>query len=176
MHADDDEPAAGYAGFVTQLTYVRAAPANLDAQAGDRTANRKEADRGSVPPGVHRTACGGVRHRRPGPGRAGPVQEVFDRLVGLRPEHVVVDLSQCRHLDAAAVGLLLDVHRHLARHGGVLTLRDPSPRALRVLSAARVSRVLPMVTTPRALPVDGGLVPSVVHRQPAPPRVPEHSR
>ncbi|WP_328347666.1 STAS domain-containing protein [Micromonospora sp. NBC_00421] len=103
-------------------------------------------------------------------------REVFDRLVGLRPEHVVVDLSQCRHLDAAAVGLLLDVHRHLARHGGVLTLRDPSPRALRVLSAARVSRVLPMVTTPRALPVDGGLVPSVVHRQPAPPRVPEHSR
>ncbi|MEU1606234.1 STAS domain-containing protein [Micromonospora matsumotoense] len=103
-------------------------------------------------------------------------RQVFDRLVALCPAHVVVDLSECRHLDAAAVGLLLDVHRQLARHGGVLTLRDPSPRALRVLSAARVSRVLPMVTTPRALPVDGGLVPPAVHRQPARPRVREHSR
>ncbi|WP_308290781.1 STAS domain-containing protein [Micromonospora sp. RL09-050-HVF-A] len=103
-------------------------------------------------------------------------REVFDRLVALRPAHVVVDLSECRHLDAAAVGLLLDVHRELTRHGGVLTLRDPSPRALRVLSAARVSRVLPMVTTPRALPVGDGLVPSAVHRRPAPRRVREHSR
>ncbi|SCG44455.1 STAS domain-containing protein [Micromonospora rifamycinica] len=103
-------------------------------------------------------------------------RQVFDRLVELRPAHVVVDLSACRHLDAAAVGLLLDVHRQLTRHGGVLTLRDPSPRAMRVLSAARVSRVLPMVTTPRALSVDGGLVPPAVHRQPAPPRLREHSR
>ncbi|MFY1623101.1 STAS domain-containing protein [Micromonospora sp. WMMD723] len=103
-------------------------------------------------------------------------RQVFDRLVALRPAHVVVDLSECRHLDAAAIGLLLDVHRELARHGGVLTLRDPSARALRVLSAARVSRVLPMVTTPRALRVDGGQVPSAGHRQPARELVREHSR
>ncbi|MEV4725759.1 anti-anti-sigma factor, partial [Micromonospora humida] len=34
-------------------------------------------------------------------------RQVFDRLVALRPAHVVVDLSECRHLDAAAIGLLL---------------------------------------------------------------------
>ncbi|MFI9639882.1 STAS domain-containing protein [Micromonospora sp. NPDC051925] len=103
-------------------------------------------------------------------------RQVFDRLLELRPAHVVVDLSECRHLDAAAVGLLLDVHRQLVRHGGVLTLRDPSARALRVLRAARVSRVLPMVTTPRALPVGGGLVPAAAHRQPAPTRLREYTR
>ncbi|MFJ6194685.1 STAS domain-containing protein [Micromonospora sp. NPDC092111] len=103
-------------------------------------------------------------------------RQVFEQLLGLRPAHVVVDLSDCRHLDAAAVGLLLDVHRQLVRHGGVLTLRDPSVPALRVLRAARVSRVLPMVTTPRALPAGGGQVPSAARRWAAPTEIREHVR
>ncbi|MBQ0902548.1 STAS domain-containing protein [Micromonospora sp. U21] len=73
---------------------------------------------------------------------------VFDRLLALHPTQVVVDLSRCRHIDAAAIGLLLDVHRRLARAGGVLTIRNPNPRIRRILHTARLDQVLPIVTDP----------------------------
>ncbi|MFF5180289.1 STAS domain-containing protein [Micromonospora sp. NPDC000316] len=70
---------------------------------------------------------------------------VFDRLLALRPARVVVDLSRCRHIDAAAIGLLLDVHRRLIRADGVLTVRNPNPRIRRILHTARLDQVLPIV-------------------------------
>ncbi|MEV1143783.1 STAS domain-containing protein [Micromonospora sp. NPDC049799] len=73
---------------------------------------------------------------------------VFDRLLALQPQRVVVDLSGCRHIDAAAIGLLLDVHRRLARTDGVLVVRDPNPRIRRILHTARLDQVLPIVTEP----------------------------
>ncbi|TDB80562.1 STAS domain-containing protein [Micromonospora sp. KC721] len=73
---------------------------------------------------------------------------VFDRLLALQPEQVVVDLSGCRHIDAAAIGLLLDVHRRLARTDGVLFVRDPNPRIRRILHIAHLDQVLPIVTEP----------------------------
>ncbi|SCF13012.1 anti-anti-sigma factor [Micromonospora coriariae] len=73
---------------------------------------------------------------------------VFDRLLALSPAQVVVDLSGCRHIDAAAIGLLLDVHRRLARGAGALTIRNPNPRIRRILHTARLDQVLPIVTDP----------------------------
>lgn len=70
---------------------------------------------------------------------------VFDRLLALHPAQVVVDLSGCRHIDAAAIGLLLDVHRRLTRADAVLTVRDPNPRIWRILQSARLDQVLPIV-------------------------------
>ncbi|MEV1074230.1 STAS domain-containing protein [Micromonospora parva] len=77
---------------------------------------------------------------------------VFDRLVALRPAQVVVDLSGCRHIDAAAIGLLLDVHRRLARADGVLTVRNPNPRIRRILHTARLDQILPIVDTAASSP------------------------
>lgn len=74
-------------------------------------------------------------------------RRVLNRLLALRPARLVVDLSACQVLDAAAVGLLLDTHRRLARHDGALTLRDPSERVRRVLRAAGVAWVLPVTST-----------------------------
>ncbi|MDG4819543.1 STAS domain-containing protein [Micromonospora sp. WMMD956] len=70
---------------------------------------------------------------------------VFDRLLALRPAQVVVDLSACRHIDAAAIGFLLDVHRRLTRADGVLVVREPNPRIRRILQSARLDQVLPVV-------------------------------
>ncbi|MGN9809366.1 STAS domain-containing protein [Micromonospora sp. BQ11] len=84
---------------------------------------------------------------------------VFDRLLALNPEQVVVDLSSCRHIDAAAIGLLLDVHRRLARSDGVLVVRDPNPRIRRILHTARLDQVLPITTdlapSPPGVPAAG---------------------
>lgn len=75
---------------------------------------------------------------------------VFDRLLALHPAQVVVDLSGCRHIDAAAIGMLLDVHRRLVRAGGVLAVHNPNPRIARILQTARLDQVLPVLNEPPA--------------------------
>ncbi|MGS2616776.1 STAS domain-containing protein [Micromonospora sp. LZ34] len=76
----------------------------------------------------------------------------FDRVLALSPGHVVVDLAGCRHIDAAGIGLLLDVHRRLARRQAVLSLRDPNPRIQRILQTARLDQVLPVTATGQPAP------------------------
>ncbi|MFI7306095.1 STAS domain-containing protein [Micromonospora aurantiaca] len=76
------------------------------------------------------------------------VAHVLDRILALRPRELTVDLTGCRHVDPAAVALLLDVHRRLARHGGLLTLSNPHPRIRRILENSGLGAV-PVVDTPR---------------------------
>ncbi|MFC8300090.1 STAS domain-containing protein [Micromonospora orduensis] len=91
---------------------------------------------------------------------------VFDRLLALRPGQVVLDLSACRHIDAAAVGLLLDLHRRLSRADAVLTLANPNPRIRRILQITHLDRVLSIVTDrPQPRPSAG-----------TPPRAPTRAR
>jgi anti-anti-sigma factor len=71
----------------------------------------------------------------------------------LRPARLVVDLARCPFLDAAAIGMLLEVHRRVWSDGGGLTLRAPGPRVVRTLRLARVDHVLSVES---AQPVDPG--------------------
>ncbi|MFV2101623.1 STAS domain-containing protein [Micromonospora sp. LOL_024] len=71
---------------------------------------------------------------------------VFDQLLALHPDQIVIDLAGCRHIDAAAIGLLLDVHRRMIRAGGVLAVRNPNPRIIRILQTARLDQILPVRT------------------------------
>jgi len=77
---------------------------------------------------------------------AGPAVERWGRTIAegaaRRPDHLVVDLHRCPHVDAAAIDLLLLVHRRLLSAGGRLTLRAPGPRVRRMFELARVGRVL----------------------------------
>jgi anti-anti-sigma factor len=58
--------------------------------------------------------------------------QLAEALAG-RPDHLVVDLTDCTFVDASALAMLLDAHRRLHRTGGVLTLRGACPRVLRLL-------------------------------------------
>ena len=65
---------------------------------------------------------------------AGAVPRLDARLaeaLELRPAELVVDLRGCSRMDAAAIGLLVDVHRRARRAGGLLTLRGRRPRQRR---------------------------------------------
>jgi anti-anti-sigma factor len=73
---------------------------------------------------------------------ASRVAPVLDDAIALRPAELVVDLTTCEYLDAAGIGLLLDVHRRVWQTGGRLRLRGLSPRLHRILHLARVDRVL----------------------------------
>lgn len=69
------------------------------------------------------------------------LRELIEDALILRPRHIVVCLDRCPFLDAAAIALLLRVHRGVWLSGGRLTLRSPSPRVLRILELAGVHRV-----------------------------------
>lgn len=67
---------------------------------------------------------------------------LLDDALGLQPQQLVVDLARCPFMDAAAIGVLLEVHKKARRGGGRLTLRSPSARLRRNLRLARADRVL----------------------------------
>jgi anti-anti-sigma factor len=73
------------------------------------------------------------------------VRALLEEAAALRPADLVVDMTACAFLDAAGIGVLLDVHRKVWRDGGRLTLRGLSVRIARTLELARVDRVLRVV-------------------------------
>ena len=75
----------------------------------------------------------------------GRVREHLHDALSVRPERLVVDLTDCPFVDACALTMLLDVHRRAWRSGGVLSLRGCSPRVLRLLSLTGLRRVFDIV-------------------------------
>ncbi|WP_433204019.1 STAS domain-containing protein [Dactylosporangium sp. CS-047395] len=70
------------------------------------------------------------------------VAALLHEAADLNPTDLVIDLRECPFVDAAAIGMLLDVHRRMFAAGGRLTLRAPGPRVTRTLRLARVEKVL----------------------------------
>jgi anti-anti-sigma factor len=60
----------------------------------------------------------------------------------LHPARLVVDLRRSPRIDAAAIVVLLQLHREMMRIDGRLTLRGPVARVRRTLGLARVDHVL----------------------------------
>jgi anti-anti-sigma factor len=69
------------------------------------------------------------------------LREELARAVDTGTRRVIVDLSDCRFLDAQAIRVLLDVHRRLWIRDGRLVLRGCSPAAMRLLALAGVLNV-----------------------------------
>jgi anti-anti-sigma factor len=67
---------------------------------------------------------------------------LFAQAAALRPARLVVDLRQSPRMDAAAIVVLLQLHREMLRADGQLTLRAPVERVRRMLGLARVDHVL----------------------------------
>ena len=80
--------------------------------------------------------------------------DLLNDALALNPAELVVDLGDCPLVDAAAIGLLVEVHRRVRRNGGELTLRSPSVRLRRNLRLARVDQVL-RITPAESPPADG---------------------
>jgi anti-anti-sigma factor len=68
--------------------------------------------------------------------------QLLDEALAMSPDRLILDLSGCPTIDAAAIGLLLKVHRRACQAGGQLTLRSPSARLRRNLQLSRADRVL----------------------------------
>jgi anti-anti-sigma factor len=64
------------------------------------------------------------------------------------PQRLVVDLTGCSRIGAAAIVVLLQAHAQMMRGHGVLRLRGPGERVRRTLRIARVDQVLDVEDTP----------------------------
>lgn len=62
---------------------------------------------------------------------------------------ILVDLAQVESLDAAGLGLLVQLQLWARRQHKVLQLVDPSPRALRLLAITHLQSVLDIVRVER---------------------------
>jgi anti-anti-sigma factor len=60
----------------------------------------------------------------------------------LKPRLLVIDLGKSPRIEASAIVMLLQTHRSMVCADGRLLLRGPAPRVRRMLSLARVDRVL----------------------------------
>ena len=75
----------------------------------------------------------------------GATVERWARLIAgalaMRPRRLVVDLRRSSRVDAAAIAVLLQVHRAMMRDGGRLVLRGPAERVMRILRLSRLDQV-----------------------------------
>ena len=76
----------------------------------------------------------------------GPAVDRWRRLItdaaALRPHQLVIDLRNAPSIDAAAIVLLLQIHRQMVCADGRLILRAPTARVRTMLRLARVDQVL----------------------------------
>jgi anti-anti-sigma factor len=67
---------------------------------------------------------------------------LIDEAALLRPDRLIVDLSASSRIDAAAIDMLLGVHRRMMVRDAELLLRGAGDRVRHMLSLARVDQVL----------------------------------
>jgi len=65
-----------------------------------------------------------------------------------REPHISLDLSRVDGIDAAGLGLLVELHRWTQRHRSRLTIANPSPRAHKLIALTSLDRVLHIVGEP----------------------------
>lgn len=79
-------------------------------------------------------------------------RRLVDEAVAVRPARLVIDLADCPRIDAAAIVMLLQVHRQMLCADAQLILRCPTPRVRRMLELAHIDRVFDIETAGQQLP------------------------
>jgi anti-anti-sigma factor len=67
----------------------------------------------------------------------------------VRPAVLIIDLGRCPLIDAAGIGLLLDLHRQMRRRDSRLAVREPTAEVKRLLRIARVDQILDIIPAHR---------------------------
>jgi len=89
----------------------------------------------SVPPVVRLYCAGRIV--------LGVEAETLRCMAASRPErNLVVDLQQVQAIDAAGLGLLVELHCHALHNAGDLTITNPPPRVRRLMALTNLESVL----------------------------------
>ena len=78
--------------------------------------------------------------------------ETLRCITMLRQEpHVALDMSEVRAIDAAGLGLLVELHQWAGRRSGRLSIANPSASAYKLIAMTRLDQVLELVGEPAEL-------------------------
>ncbi|MBE6708168.1 MAG: STAS domain-containing protein [Ruminococcaceae bacterium] len=77
---------------------------------------------------------------------AATVRRLIDtEIAETLPETLCLDLSGVRFMDSSGLGLILGRYNNAAKFGISFTVKDPSPSAKRIISAAGAERIIKIV-------------------------------
>lgn len=68
--------------------------------------------------------------------------DIDELLLGKRPRRLVLDLSGIDFMDSAGIGLLMGRYRLMQELGGVVALKSPTPRVLKMLQLCGMERFM----------------------------------
>ena len=73
---------------------------------------------------------------------ASELRNLLDEQITIGHSKIIVDLSQCTHLDTTFIGVLVVTHKKLLAKGGELKIVDPLDRAKELFYLTGISKVL----------------------------------
>ena len=68
--------------------------------------------------------------------------EIDERIIRYRPLRTVMDLSGISFMDSSGIGLIMGRHTRMQAVGGVLVLREPNERIMKIFELAGLNRIV----------------------------------
>ena len=68
--------------------------------------------------------------------------EMDELIYEERPQKVILDLSEIEFMDSSGLGLIMGRFALLQNLGGVLTLRNPNPRIMKIFELGGLGRMI----------------------------------
>jgi anti-anti-sigma factor len=90
-------------------------------------------------------------------GRAGgpeceALEEQFNKLVGLKPSLIVLDMNGLEYISSMGLSALIRLHRNMKETGGKVRMAAVPPVVLTLLQAAKLDNLIPIfMSTDQAL-------------------------
>lgn len=78
---------------------------------------------------------------------AGALNHEVTRIVAANPQVVVVDLGQTGMISSLGLGVIVNLHRGIARNGGQVRIARPSIHARGVIERARLDEIFEIYDT-----------------------------
>ena len=79
---------------------------------------------------------------------AKPLREELDRhIYAYRPHELVIELSEVAFMDSSGLGLIMGRFALIKKYGGTLSLLDPSPAVMKMMTLAGMDRMVTILKT-----------------------------
>lgn len=68
--------------------------------------------------------------------------EIDERIMRYKPARTVIDLSGISFMDSSGIGLIMGRHARMQAVGGVLCVREPNERIMKIFELAGLNRIV----------------------------------
>ena len=68
--------------------------------------------------------------------------EIDEKIMRYRPSRTVMDLSGISFMDSSGIGLIMGRHTRMQAVGGLLVVREPNERIMKIFELAGLTRIV----------------------------------